>query len=175
MTQPPTSLNLDAPARAPRAPNPQAGIGNDWSGYPYPYPPWPLGPPPPLPQFAAPSQQSLGASGSSFPTAIPSSDSVTEDNTPIYPSIPDWFKELDYGPGCGSTGYNFSSLAPAFDEVGIKFLHHLFDPNLFPNGLILEALTGYVGSLSPGTAAAMIKYAKKEKLRVLFPRFVFML
>ena len=100
---------------------------------------------------------------------------MTEDNTPIYPSIPDWFKELDHGPGCGSIGYNFSSIAPAFDEVGIKFLHHLFDPNLFPNGLILEALTGYVGSLSPGTAAAMIKYAKKEKLRVLFPRFVFML
>ncbi len=165
LAQPPASLNLDAPARAQRAPNPQAGIGNDLSGYPYPYPPWPLGPPPPLPQFTAPSQQSLGASGSSFPTSIPSSDSVTEDNQPIYPSIPTWFDDLDYGTGRGSTGYGFSSFVQAFDEVGIKSLHHLFDPNLFPNGLTLEALRGYVSSLSPGAAAAIIKYAKRDKKR----------
>ena len=163
MTQPPASLNLDAPARAHRAPNPQAGaVGNDWSRYGYPYPPWPLAPPP-LPQFTKPSPQSLQASASSFPTIIPSSDSVTEDSQPIYPTISAWFEELDNGAGRGSTGYNFSSFVEAFDNVGIKSLHHLFDPVLFPNGVTLEALKGYVESLSPGAAAALIKYARRDK------------
>ena len=105
----------------------------------------------------------MGASGSSFPTSIPSSDSVTEDKQPIYPSLSAWFEELDYGTGCGSTGYSFSSFVEAFDGVGIKSLHQLFDPNLFPNGLTLDALRGYVDSLSPQAAAAIIKYAKRDK------------
>ena len=130
--------------------------------YGYPYPPWPLVPPP-LPQFTASAQPPLQASTSSFPTVIPSSDSVTEDNQPIYPTISAWFEELDYGTGCGSTGYGFSSFVEAFDKVGIKSLHHLFDPHLFPNGLTLEALRGYVESLSPGAAAALIKYARRDK------------
>ena len=162
LTQPPATLNLDAPARAHRAPNPQAGaVGNDMGRYGYPYPPWPLVPPP-LPQFTASAQPPLQASTSSFPTVIPSSDSVTEDNQPIYPTISAWFEGLDYGTGCGSTGYGFSSFVEAFDKVGIKSLHHLFDPHLFPNGLTLEALRGYVESLSPG-AAALIKYARRDK------------
>ena len=145
------------------APNPQGGIsGNDWSRYPPPYLFWPLGPPP-LPQFTAPSQQPLGASTSSFPIDIPSSDSVTEDNQPVYPPISTWFEELDEGIGRGSTGYNFCSLVEGFDKVGIKFLHHFFDPHLFPNGPTIEALRGYVESLTPGAAAAIIKYAKRDR------------
>ena len=119
--------------------------------------------PTPLPQFTESSQQPLQAPASSFPTIIPSSDSVTEDNQPIYPTIPAWFEELDYGTGHGSTGYNFSSFVEAFDKDGIKSLHHLFDPNLSPNGLTLEALRDYVESLSPGAAAALIKYARRDK------------
>ena len=93
---------------------------------------------------------------------IQSSDSVTEDSQPIYPTISAWFEELDYGAGCGSTGYNCSSFVEAFDKVGVKSLH-LFDPHLFPNGLTLEALKGYVESLSHGAAAALIKYARQDK------------
>ena len=143
LTQPPASLNLDAPARAHTAPNPHAGaIGNNWSRYSFSYPPWPLVPPP-LPQFTKPSPQSLQAS-TSFPAIIPSSDSVTEDSQPIYLPISVWFEGLNYGARCGSTGYNFSNFVEAFDKVGIKSLHHLFDPHLFTNGLSLEALKGYV-------------------------------
>jgi hypothetical protein len=122
-----------------------------------------LYPPPPPPQFTAPPQQSSGTATTSFPTTIPSSDSVTEDNQPIYPSLSTWFTDLDYGPQYGSAGYNFSSMVEAFDEVGIKYLHHLFDPHLFPDGLTMTALRGYVGSLSPGAAAMIIKYAKRDK------------
>lgn len=135
LTQPPALLNLDAPARVCKAPNLQGGVsGNDWSRYPPPYPFWPLGPPA-LPQFTAPSQQPLGAS-TSFPIDIPSSDSVTEDNQPIYPPISTWFEELDEGTGCGSTGYSSSGLVEGFDKVGIKFLQQVFNSHPFPNGLL---------------------------------------
>jgi hypothetical protein len=171
---PPATLNFDAPActRATVPSQAQLQEKDDAPVPAYPYYPahWIAAPPPPPPQFFPPTAHHpypFHPFGPSAPptNVIPSSDSINSNEEPIYPLLSDWFHELDYGVPM-STKYNFGFHVDDFKKAGLMRLHHLFDCHLFPEGPAVDKLIQYVPNLSPGAAAALIKYSKQEWARI---------